>query len=120
MFEPIEGVPGHVVALRAVGKVTGEDYASVLVPAVDAAKAGGGKVRLLLELGEAFEGYDASAIAADAGVGIGHFSDFERVAVVTDVELLRTAIHLFAPLIPGEVHVYPLAEGAEARTWISA
>ena len=119
MFERIDGLPDGVVGLRAVGRVTGDDYRTVLVPAVDAATAGGHKARLLLELGEAFEGYDPSAMAADAGIGLEHFRSFERLAVVTGADWVRRAIHLFGSLIPGEVRVFPVTEASAARDWIS-
>jgi hypothetical protein len=119
MLEPIEGLPDGVVGLRAVGRVTGDDYTTVLVPAVDKATVGGRKARLLLDLGDAFEGYDPTAVAADAGVGIEHFRSFERVAVVTDTDWIRRAIDLFGPLIPGDVMVFLVADGARARDWVS-
>jgi hypothetical protein len=120
MFEPIEGLPGDVIALRAVGQVTGEDYAEVLVPAVDRATAEGRKVRLLIELGPSFDGLDPGAVLADAGVGIRDFNAFERLAVVTDSDWIRRGIHLFGPLIPGDVRVFGIEDGTAARTWISA
>jgi hypothetical protein len=41
------------------------------------------------------------------------------VAVVTDTDWIRRAIHLFGPLIPGEVSVFPAADEARARDWVS-
>jgi hypothetical protein len=119
MFEPIDGLPEGVVGFRAMGRVSGDDYRSVLAPAVDRATADGRKARLLLELGAGFEGYDPSAVAADAGIGLEHFRSFERVAVVTDTDWIRRAIHLFGPLIPGEVRVFPVSDEAAAREWVS-
>ena len=98
--------------------MTGDDYRTTLVPAVDAANAGGRKVRLLLEFGEAYEGLDPSAVAADAGLGVEHFRSFERLAVVSDLDWVRRAIGLFGPLIPGEVRVFPLHESEQARAWV--
>jgi len=118
MFQAIEGMPDGVIAVRGIGKVTAEDYRSVLVPAIEGATAGGGKARLYLELGQGFEGYDASAMLADTKVGMGHLSSFERIAVVSDTDWVRHAIHLFGPLIPGEVRAFPVSEAAVAREWI--
>jgi len=120
MFQAIDGLPDHVVALRAVGKVTGEDYHAVLEPAVARATAGDAKARLLMVLGADFEGYDLGAVAADAGVGLGHMGSFERIAVVTDEGWVQHAIGLFGRMIPGEVRLFPDAEEAAARTWIAA
>jgi hypothetical protein len=120
MFEPIEGFAEHVVAIRATGLVTADDYRTVLAPAIARATAGGRKARLLLELGEGFEGYGTSAMLADTTLGIGHFGSFERIAIVTDAEWLRRAIHLFGGFIPGDVRLFATAEVPTARAWIRA
>lgn len=120
MFQEIGGFGGNVVALRGTGVVTAQDYRVVLGPAVEAAGRGGQKVRLLLELGEGFEGYDPGAMVADATLGMGHLGAFEKIAIVTDAEWLRRAIHLFGGLIPGDVRLFAVAEAAAAREWIAA
>ena len=98
--------------------MTAEDYRTILEPLIARATAGGRKARLLMELGEGFEGYDTSAMLADSALGVGHLGSFERIAVVTDAEWLRRAIHLFGGLIPGEVRLFPVLEAAAARAWI--
>jgi hypothetical protein len=118
MLELIDGYPENVVAVRGRGTVTGDDYTDVLVPAIRRATAAGGEARLLIELGEEFDGYDASALRADAGVGIGHFGSFERIAVVTDHEAIRTAVNVFGIFIPGEVRLFGVAAADEARGWV--
>jgi hypothetical protein len=120
VFEPIQGLPADIIGLRAVGQVTGDDYAKVLVPAVDRATSEGRKVRLLLELGPSFEGFDPGAMLADAGVGIRDFGAFERLAVVTDSDWIRRGINLFGPFIPGDVRVFGTNDDAAARAWISS
>jgi hypothetical protein len=119
VLEPIEGLPDDVIALRAVGRVSSQDYKTVLGPAIATATEGGRKARLLLELGEGFEGYDASAILADAEIGMGHMGDFEKVAVVTDAEWIRNGVRMFGPMIPGEVRDFPVEGSAAAREWIA-
>ena len=37
MIELIPNMPDNVVGLKAIGKVTGEDYQNVVIPAVEAA-----------------------------------------------------------------------------------
>ena len=120
MFEPIDGVADGTVAFRATGIVTGDDYKDTLVPAIEAATAGGRKARLLLVMGEGFDGYDPRAMLADTSVGIGHFGSFERIAVVTDEDWVRRGIHLFGGLIPGDVRLFSTASEDDARAWISA
>ncbi len=120
MFQKVEGMPESVVAVRGVGRVTGDDYRTVLDPAIEQATAGGHKARLYLELGQGFEGYDTSAVLADASVGIGQWRSFERIAVVTDTDWVRHAVHLFGPLIPGDVRVFRVTETDAARAWLTA
>lgn len=119
MFVPVSGLPASVIAVSGVGRITSEDYHSVLDPLVARATADGHKARLYLELGPAFEGYDATALVADAQLGMGHLTAFERMAVVTDSDWLRMAVHVFGPLMPGQIRVFPVAEVAAARAWIS-
>jgi SpoIIAA-like len=120
MFETIDGFGDDVVALRGTGTLTAEDYRTVLAPAIERSTAGGRKAKLLLELGEGFEGYDPGAILADATVGGGHMGSFERIAVVTDAEWIRRAMQLFGGLIPGDVRLFSVADGNSARDWIAA
>jgi len=120
MFQAIDGMPDGVVAVRGTGRIRGEDYRDVLEPAIERASAGGRKVRLYLELGEGFEGYDPSGMVADSTLGMSHLSSFERIAIVTDTDWLRHAIHLFGPLIPGDVRVFSVADAPSAREWVAS
>jgi hypothetical protein len=119
VFEPIEGLGDGVVAMRGVGLISAADYRDVLAPAIARATTGGRKARLLLELGEGFEGYDTSAMLADGALGIGHLGSFERIAIVTDAEWLSRAVRLFGALIPGDVRLYATGDGERARAWIA-
>ena len=118
MYEVIDGFAEHVVAVRGRGRITGDDYREVLVPAVERATTGGGKARLLVELGPAFEGYDPSAMMADAGLGIGHLGSFERIAVVTDAAWIRDALGLFGGFVPGVLRVFSTTDADAAADWI--
>jgi len=118
MLQTIDGFADDVVAIRGVGRITGDDYRSVLIPEIERATQGGGKVRLLFELAEGYEGYDAGAMFADASFGMRHLGSFERIAIVTDLDWLRHATTLFGPLIPGEVRVFGTTDRVAAHDWI--
>ena len=119
MIELLRGFPDNVVALACHGKVSREDYDKVLVPAVDRALKSNDKVRLLYEIGNDFEGYDAGAAWEDFKVGMEHFSRWERVAVITDIDWIKHSVQLFNFIMPGTMRVYPGAEAAKARLWIT-
>ena len=122
MLERLQDVPEPVIGIRATGEVTGEDYRTVLIPAVEKALDGGHKVRHLYVLGGDVKGMGFSAGAAweDTKVGFGHYSRWEKVAVVSDQEWLRHSVDVFGYLIPGQVKAFAPAEEAEARTWVSS
>jgi hypothetical protein len=119
MLELIPDLPPNVVGIEARGKVEADDYRQVLDPAVADAIKTHPKVRLLYVLGEVFEGFSAAAMWEDTKLGFHDLSAWERIAVVTDHEVLRDAIRVFGWLIPADVRTYPTSQLAEATTWVS-
>ncbi|MDD2581812.1 MAG: STAS/SEC14 domain-containing protein [Desulfuromonadaceae bacterium] len=119
MLERMQGLPNNVLGFKAVGKVTGADYESVLIPAVDEMFERRTNIRFLYQLGDEFTGFDAKAMWDDAKVGLQHFSSWERVAVVTDVGWIRTALKAFGFAMPGHVRVFSNSELEVARQWLN-
>lgn len=119
MIELLKGFPDNVVAMTCKGRVTRADYDNVLVPVVEKALQSNDKVRLLYEIGTDFEGYDAGAAWEDFKVGMEHFSRWERIAVITDIEWIKHSMQLFSFVMPGTARVYPTADAAKARLWIT-
>ena len=119
MLERMQDLPDGVLGFEAKGEVTGADYESVLIPAVEEMLAQQESVRFLYYLGNDFTGFDAKAMWDDATVGLQHFTAWERVAVVTDIGWIRTAVKAFGFVMPGHVKVFGNSELAEARQWLS-
>lgn len=120
MIEIIENLPDGVFGARAIGEVSADDYENTLIPAVDAATAGDEKARMLFVLGPDFEGYQAGAAADDARMGMHHWSDFDRIAVVTDHSVYRGLIKGFGFLMPGEVKVFDVGDEQVAVHWLAS
>jgi hypothetical protein len=55
----------------------------------------------------------------DAKLGIGHWSDWGRIALVTDVGWIAESARLFTPLFHHPVRVFANAERQAAQRWIS-
>lgn len=119
MIEVVAGFPENVVALTAKDSITRQDYEHVLIPAVNDALKRYGKIRLYYEFGPQYSGFHAGAAWEDFKVGMEHWKDWERVAVVTDVNWIRQATLAFGFLLPGRMRVFSLAEKAEAREWVA-
>ncbi len=118
MLEILGDLPDHVLGIRASGSVSAEDYERVLVPALETKLTRHPRVRLLYHLSEDFDGYTGGAAWEDAKVGMRHFTAFERIAVVTDVDWVKTGVKAFGFIMPGEVRVYPSEGFDDALGWI--
>lgn len=119
MIERLEGFPDNVVALAGKGQVTKKDYEEVLIPAVEAAFKRHDKISFYYELGPEFSGIEAGAAWEDFKEGVRHFLQWEKMAVVTDVEWVRRTINGFGVFMPGQLRVFPNSEAAVARTWLT-
>lgn len=119
MLERIPDLPDHVLGIKASGEVTSDDYHQVLIPAVKAALEGQDKLRLFYVLGADVTGISVGAVWEDVKTGLGHYSRWEKTAVVTDKEWLRHSIDMFGYLIPGEFKAFSTAEEATARSWVT-
>ena len=123
MIKRIDGMPDGTIGLRASGKLTGEEYRDVLEPALQEG-IDSGELRLVFELTD-FDGLERSAAVEDMKTGFGawfkHHSAWKRFAIVTDVEWVAKAMHMFAWMAPGEVKIYEnLADLEEAKEWAAA
>ena len=120
MITLIEGLPDNVVGFEASGEVRAGDYDDVLDPAIRAATGAHDKIRMLYVLGEDFEGYSGGAMWEDTKLGLTNWTEFERIAVVTDHDGYRGAVRAFGWMIPGELKTFDLDDRSEAEAWITA
>ena len=118
MIELIQAVPDNVVAFKFIGKVTGDDYETVLIPAMEAALEKYDKVRALGQLGPEFSGFEGSAMWDDAKVGLKHYTSWEKIALVTDIEWVIRSVKIFGVLVPGEVKLFGNDQLAAALAWV--
>ena len=121
MVERMDGMPAGVIGVRASGKLTKDDYAGGLEPALKEAMDSG-EARVLFVLTD-FDGLELDATFEDIKTGLGvefaHRKDWKRLAVVTDVDWVASAMRMFAWAMPGELAVYDLDDLEEAKTWVS-
>jgi len=80
MIEQLPTDSPNVLGFKMTGKLHDEDYKK-FVPAVEAAVAAGGKVRLLAQFQD-FHGWDLHALWDDIKFATRHCADIERVAQV--------------------------------------
>lgn len=122
VIEQIADMPPGTLGFIASGKLSRRDYTDVAIPPLREAIERGEKLRTLYQINPDFHGIEANAlwqdIKADVGLGIGHYSSWDRMAVVTDTEWLHRASGVYGWLYPGELRLFGLAELDAAKQWL--
>jgi hypothetical protein len=116
MIETLQTRSPKVIGFRLSGKLHDEDYKS-FVPAVDAAVAVEGKVRLFAQF-EDFHGWDLHAAWDDFRFGIKHYKDFDRIAMVGDHKWEKWLATLCRPFTKAKVKYFDASEVNAAWNWI--
>jgi hypothetical protein len=119
VLETITGLPPGVIGFEARGQLHADDYRDVLLPAVEATIQRGDKVRIVLVF-ERFDGLSGGALWQDLKMGVGHLTQWERIALVTDIDWMRNLTELFGWMTPGELKQFPLVEREAAIAWAAA
>lgn len=121
MVKKIEQMPAGTIGLEAAGKLSKEDYREALEPALREGVESG-ELRLVFVLTD-FEGLEPGAWIEDVKTGlrvwVREHSAWKRFALVTDVEWVAKAMHLFAWMTPGEVMIADLDGLEEAKAWVA-
>ena len=117
MITQLDGLPNGVIGFEASGKIAAEDYRDVVVPALEqAAKAG--DVRFVIVMHD-FDGMSGGAIWQDLKMGVEHLRSWKRIALVTDIDWMTHATHLFGWMTPGETKTFPLDQKDQAIQWVA-
>jgi hypothetical protein len=119
MLKLLEGLPDNVLGVSAEGKITGTDYETVLIPAIEEKFKTNKKIRMVYHLGSSFTGFDLSAMLDDAKMGMKHLSAWDRIALVSDHEMINTFAKFFGHMLSCELRIFRNAELEEAKKWIS-
>jgi hypothetical protein len=119
MLKIMSDLPGNVLGVSAEGKITGTDYETVLIPAIEKKLKEHKKIRMVYDLGSSFTGFDLSAMLDDAKMGMKHLSAWDRIALVSDHEMINTFAKFFGHMLSCELRIFKNAELEEAKKWIS-
>ena len=118
MIRVLDDLPDGVLGFEASGTLTARDYTDVLAPALATASAGGGRIRVLLDVTGEFDGMEGGAVWQDLKMGVSDWNAWERMALVTDHAWMRQGLSMFAWAVPGEVRAFPAEGRATALDWL--
>lgn len=118
MYEILTESQGKLLGLRVSGKVTAEDYES-LIPEMERRIDAAGPLRLLCDMRD-FGGIEIEAFWADFKFSVRHLKDFERMAVVGDQRWLEWWTKAASPFVKTQVKCFGSEEIREAWAWLRA
>lgn len=110
--------PENVVAFRALGEVTKDDYQSIMAPAVEKLVERINEINFLFLIDTDLENFTAAAWMQDAMIGMKNLGKWNRAAIVTDSERAITFTNGFSYFVPGEFRGYKKESYQDAMNWV--
>ena len=111
-------LPDSALGVTAEGKITGTDYETVLIPTLELKLKTNKRIQMLYHLSNSFTGFDLNAMMDDAKMGLKHLSAFDKVALVSDQQVINNVAKFFGYLLSCELRIYKESELEEAKKWI--
>ncbi|MHB9143223.1 MAG: SpoIIAA family protein, partial [Paludibacter sp.] len=106
MLKLIEDLPVNVLGVTAEGKITGEDYEKVLIPALEEKLKVYKKINMLYHLGSKFSDFDLNAMLDDAKMGMKYLSAWGKIAMVSDHDMINTFAKFFGYMLSCELRIF--------------
>jgi hypothetical protein len=117
MIEQLPSTSEKVFAFKISGKLHDEDYKK-FVPAIDAAVAKQGKIRLLSQFVD-FSGWDLRALWDDIKFATTHCREIERIALVGDRKWEEWMAKVCKQFTQATVRYFDAAQIEAARAWLA-
>ncbi|MFT6292929.1 MAG: hypothetical protein ACJAR2_003549 [Ilumatobacter sp.] len=115
VIERINDLPDGCIGMHVVGQFTVDDFATTIEPDVESITEHHSKLRLILHLGERFEGFGEGAWG-ELTDEIRHIH-FHRGAIVTDDRHISGAINVLKWTLHGHVRTFQNHELDQAIHW---
>jgi hypothetical protein len=120
MISTIQNAPANVAAFRATGEVTKHDYDSVLIPGIEALLKQQDKINFLFVVDTNITNFTVGALLQDLGVGLKHFTEWNKMAIVSEQGGVVKFTDFFNYIAPGQAKGFSHAELEEAKNWVSS
>jgi hypothetical protein len=117
MIEPIPGLPSNVVGFRTSGEVTKNDYDQVVFPMVQKYVGTGKELNYIFMVDNSLKNFSIGAWIQDVWLGLKELMKWNRVAIVSDSEKIRSFTDKGGHLIPGTYRGFTRGQLDEAIEW---
>ncbi|MCW4470162.1 STAS/SEC14 domain-containing protein [Flavobacterium sp. MFBS3-15] len=118
MIIQIPDLPDNMVGFRADREVTKEDFEIVKLQVSHLVEKTG-KLNYMLVLDNSPADFTLGAWFQDALLGIQNITKWNRAAIISDSEVLKTFTDIFSKVMPGEFRAYKHTQYDEAVDWVS-
>lgn len=119
MIHYLQDLPSNVAGFRAEGTITEKDFTDTVIPKVQALIDETDRLNYLLIMETSIKDFTFGAWMKDVLMGIKHITKWNRAAIVTDVEAVRTFTDIFSIFIPGEFRGFEPKNLQDAIDWVS-
>jgi len=76
-------------------------------------------LKVLYQVSEDFDSYDFSAMIDDAKTGFIFYTNWEKIAVVSDIEWITNSVKAFSFTVPAEIKTFSNSEIEKAKEWLT-
>ncbi len=119
MIHQIENLPANMVGFKATGMISESDFTDTVMPKVKQLIESTDKLNYMLVLDTSVKNFTIGAWIKDALMGVKHLTKWNRCAIVSDVNAIRTLTDAFSILMPGEFKGFEHNAIDEAIAWTS-
>ncbi|WP_417429909.1 STAS/SEC14 domain-containing protein [Halpernia sp.] len=117
MITNLPQTPDNIVAFKASGKITKEDYENCVIPQIKAKLNEFDELNFLLYLDSSLGDFSLGAMVEDAAIGIKNLTNWNRIAIVTDKVGIRNITEILSVIMPGEYETFPAEDLENAIFW---
>ena len=119
MIKFISELPEKVIGIEVTGNISKEEYDTKVVPRMNELANRHGEINYFIVLKTDITAFDTGVWWDDFKMALNHFTKWNKVAIVTDHEVIKTITHMFGFAFPGEHKTFKLSEYDTALSWVS-
>lgn len=109
---------GKILVVHVSGRLVKKDYEQ-LIPKSKQLIQKHGKIRILFDMAD-FQGWDDWAVWEEVKLGIEHFSDIERIAMIGEEHWQQDIATFSKPFTRAKLRYFDHTDSATARRWLAA
>jgi len=119
MLEILPQSKNDLLAIKASGKLTVDDYEKVLIPKLNQLFKAYKKLNMLVVFDEDFACWSSPQAAwDDAKIGLEHPNDFKGIAIVGAPDWVEWGMKLYSLFVRGRVRSFPAGHEDQAMDWL--